>query len=132
MRTRSEHSCSSSDAIRTPPTTCRRPGRARSDGAGATPCAAMIRWARAATPARPHLGDAMFLEGLGSVNGTRIKDQLVKRGDKVLVTAGETIHIGSSVLIIQYRSSRPALSRPETLRDEGLSATVGSPQDEAM
>jgi two-component system, NtrC family, response regulator AtoC len=82
--------------------------------------------------ARLHVGEVMFLEDLGSVNGTRIKDQLVKRGDKVLVSAGETIQIGSSVLIIQYRTSRPALIRPETLRDEGLAATVGSSQDEAM
>jgi len=82
--------------------------------------------------ARLHVGDAMFLEDLGSVNGTRIKDQLVKRGDKVLVSAGETIQIGSSVLIIQYRTSRPALIRPETLRDEGIGPAVGAPTDEAM
>jgi transcriptional regulator with PAS, ATPase and Fis domain len=82
--------------------------------------------------ARLHVGDAMFLEDLGSVNGTRIKDQLVKRGDKVLVTAGETIQIGSSVLIVQHRTSRPPLVRPETLRDEGLAQSVGSSPDEAM
>jgi DNA-binding NtrC family response regulator len=82
--------------------------------------------------ARLHVGDSMYLEDLGSVNGTRVKDQLVKRGEKLLVTAGETIQIGSSVLIVQYRTSRPPLVRPETLRDEGLAASVGSPQDEAM
>jgi two-component system response regulator AtoC len=85
--------------------------------------------------ARLHVGEAMYLEDLGSVNGTRIKEQPVKRGDKVLVTAGETIQIGSSVLIVQYRTSRPPLLRPETLRDEGLGlipAPVAGPQDEAM
>jgi two-component system response regulator AtoC len=80
--------------------------------------------------ARLHVGDAMYLEDLGSVNGTRIKEQVVKRGEKVLVTAGETIQIGSSVLIIQHRKKRPALLRPETLRDEGLATPSG--QDEAM
>jgi two-component system response regulator AtoC len=78
-----------------------------------------------------HVGEAMYLEDLGSVNGTRIKDQAVKRGDKVLVAAGETIQIGSSVLIIQHRTSRPPLIRPETLRDEGLVAPVTG-ADEAM
>jgi transcriptional regulator with PAS, ATPase and Fis domain len=81
-----------------------------------------------------HVGEAMYLEDLGSVNGTRIKEQIVRRGDKVLVTAGETIQIGSSVLIIQHRKSRVPLVRPETLRDEGLANHVGSGggADEAM
>src|SRR5262249_7711771 len=35
--------------------------------------------------ARLHVGEAMYLEDLGSMNGTRIKEQVVKRGDKVLV-----------------------------------------------
>jgi DNA-binding NtrC family response regulator len=81
--------------------------------------------------ARLHVGDAMYLEDLGSVNGTRIKDQAVKPREKVLVTAGETIQIGSSVLIIQHRKKRPALIRPETLRDES-GATPATGQDEAM
>jgi DNA-binding NtrC family response regulator len=81
--------------------------------------------------ARLHVGEAMYLEDLGSVNGTRIKEQVIRRGDKVLVTAGETIQIGSSVLIIQHRTSRAPLVRPETLRDEGLAAHMGG-SDEAM
>jgi DNA-binding NtrC family response regulator len=64
--------------------------------------------------------ERMFLEDLGSVNGTRIKEQAVGRGQKVPVTAGETIQIGSSVLIVQNRTKRAPLLRPETLRDEGL------------
>jgi two-component system, NtrC family, response regulator AtoC len=79
-----------------------------------------------------HVGEAMYLEDLGSVNGTRIKDQSVGRGQRVLVSAGETIQIGSSVLIIQHRTSRAPLLRPETLRDEGLAAVVAAVRDEAM
>jgi transcriptional regulator with PAS, ATPase and Fis domain len=61
----------------------------------------------------------MFLEDVGSVNGTRVKDRVVKPGERVRITIGETIQIGSSVLIVQRRTARPDLIRPETLRDEG-------------
>src|SRR5262249_8155954 len=51
-------------------------------------------------------------------------EQLVKSGDKVLVTAGETIQIGSPGLIIQYRTSPPPLIRPPTPRGEGLASLM--------
>ena len=76
--------------------------------------------------------DGMFLEDLGSVNGTRVKDQAVPRGQKVSVTTGETIQIGSSVLIVQNRTKRAPLLRPETLRDEGLMLPVPAAPDQAM
>ena len=47
-----------------------------------------------------HVGEAMFLEDVGSVNGTRVKDRVVKPGERVRITIGETIQIGSSVLIV--------------------------------
>jgi transcriptional regulator with AAA-type ATPase domain len=65
-------------------------------------------------------GETMFLEDLGSVNGTRLKEHPVERGQRVPVVAGDTIQIGSCVLIVQNRSQRAPLLRPETLRDEGL------------
>ncbi|HEX4404818.1 MAG TPA: sigma-54-dependent Fis family transcriptional regulator, partial [Polyangia bacterium] len=80
-------------------------------------------------------GDGMFLEDLGSVNGTRVKEHPLARGQKVAVTAGETIQIGSSVLIVQNRTKRAPLLRPETLRDEGFmrpTPTAGPVIDEAM
>jgi two-component system response regulator AtoC len=67
-----------------------------------------------------HVGDVMELEDLGSVNGTRVKDQQVQQGDRVSIKIGETIQIGSCVLIVQRRTTRPELLRPETLRDEGV------------
>jgi two-component system, NtrC family, response regulator AtoC len=84
--------------------------------------------------ARLHVGSAMFLEDLGSVNGTRVKDHPVKRGDRIPIAIGETILIGGSVLIIQHRArKRPPLLRPETLRDDrAISAVLAPPQDQAM
>jgi len=84
--------------------------------------------------ARLYLGDVMYLEDLGSVNGTRIKNTVVKQGEKIPITAGETISIGSSVLIIQHRAmARPPMLRPETLRDDRPAPIpVSVAQDEAM
>jgi transcriptional regulator with PAS, ATPase and Fis domain len=84
--------------------------------------------------ARLHLGEAMYLEDLGSVNGTRLKEHPLDHGEKIRIAPGETILIGSSVLIIQQRArTRPPLLRPETLRDDrALIAPVSAAQDEAM
>jgi len=68
-----------------------------------------------------HVGDAMYLEDVGSVNGTRVKDRIVKPGERVRIKVGETIQIGSSVLIVQRRAAQADLLRPETLRDEAAS-----------
>jgi len=73
-----------------------------------------------------HVGEVLYLEDVGSVNGTRIKDRVVKRGERIRITVGETIQIGSSVLIVQRRTARPDLIRPETLRDEGISMAVAA------
>jgi two-component system response regulator AtoC len=69
-----------------------------------------------------HVGEVMHLEDVGSVNGTRVKDRTVPPGERVTITIGETIQIGSCVLIVQRRTTRPDLLRPETLRDEGVNA----------
>jgi len=52
-----------------------------------------------------HVGDEMYLEDLGSVNGTRIKEQLVAQGDRVPLSIGDTVQIGSTVLIVQRRTT---------------------------
>ena len=78
------------------------------------------------------LAAEMYLEDLGSVNGTRIKDRPILRNERVAVSAGDTIMIGTSVLIIQHRSRVLApLVRPETLRDDALLIPSGGP-DVAM
>jgi two-component system response regulator AtoC len=78
-----------------------------------------------------HVGDAMYLEDVGSVNGTRVKDRVVKPGERVRITIGETIQIGSSVLIVQRRAAQADLIRPETLRDEGMAITLAPPNPRA-
>jgi len=64
-----------------------------------------------------HVGEEMFFEDLGSVNGTRIKDQSVKQGERVPLSIGDTVQIGSTVLIVQRRVATGDVARPETLRD---------------
>src|SRR5665213_2551040 len=38
-----------------------------------------------------HVAEVMSLEDLGSVNGTRIKDQPIQRGERVSIRIGDTI-----------------------------------------
>jgi DNA-binding NtrC family response regulator len=74
-----------------------------------------------------HVGDAMYLEDVGSVNGTRVKDRVVKPGERVRITIGETIQIGSSVLIVQRRAPQAELLRPETLKDDRVPIRLSAP-----
>jgi len=67
-----------------------------------------------------HVAEVMSLEDLGSVNGTRLKDQPIQRGERVSIRIGDTIQIGGSVLIVQRRTAPVEEMRPETLRDAGL------------
>jgi two-component system response regulator AtoC len=61
--------------------------------------------------ARLTIGDLLFVEDLGSINGTRVRDRPIARGEKVAIQSGETIAIGSSVLIVHVRSQRGAGGR---------------------
>ncbi len=84
-----------------------------------------------------HVGECMFVEDVGSVNGTRVKDHPLRPGERMPITIGDTIQIGSSVLIVQRRTARPEVAQPETLRDQGVpiaqvAAAVVSPVSEAM
>jgi two-component system response regulator AtoC len=79
------------------------------------------------------LDAGMSFEDLGSVNGTRIKDQPIQRGERVVIRIGDTIQIGASVLIVQRRTAPVEELRPETLRDTGLATEAGpAPRGEAM
>jgi two-component system response regulator AtoC len=74
--------------------------------------------------ARLITGDQFFVEDLGSINGTRVRDRPIARGEKVQVQSGETIAIGSSVLIIHVRSrqaAEPAASDDPTYTNANLS-----------
>jgi DNA-binding NtrC family response regulator len=78
-----------------------------------------------------HVGEVMALEDLGSVNGTRIKDQPIQRGERVPIRIGDTVQIGGSVLIVQRRTAPVEEMRPETLRD-ALAGDAPAPRADAM
>ena len=69
--------------------------------------------------ARLTIGETLFVEDLGSINGTRVRDRPIARGERVPVQSGETIAIGSSVLIVHVRSKR----QPERPVAEGPTYT---------
>jgi two-component system, NtrC family, response regulator AtoC len=77
-----------------------------------------------------HVGDVLMLEDVGSVNGTRVKDQTIKPHERVRISLGETIQIGSSVLIVQRRTTRSHTIRTEG--DEGASPAADQNAGEAM
>ncbi|MES1172047.1 MAG: sigma 54-interacting transcriptional regulator [Bacteroidota bacterium] len=85
--------------------------------------------------ARLILGDTLMVEDLGSVNGTRVRERPIARGEKVPIQPGETIAIGSSVLILHVRSGRapgPATADSPTFTDTSLGQFPVSGPDEAM
>jgi DNA-binding NtrC family response regulator len=51
--------------------------------------------------ARLHLGEAPAIEDLGSVNGTRVRDALIEPRTRVTIAPGETIAIGSTMMVLQ-------------------------------
>ena len=51
--------------------------------------------------ARLHLTETIEIEDLSSANGTRVKDALIPNGSRCRVAVGETISVGSTVLVVQ-------------------------------
>jgi len=54
---------------------------------------------------RLHLGEQIFVEDLGSANGTRVRDNAIARGAMVPINPGEGVTIGSTVLMVQHNRS---------------------------
>jgi len=50
--------------------------------------------------ARLHLGERIEIEDLGSVNGTRVRDQRIEPGHRVPVFRGEAFRLGAALLVI--------------------------------
>ena len=74
--------------------------------------------------ARLHLGDRFEIEDLGSVNGTRVRDQRIEPGQRVPVFRGEAFRLGAALLVIHAVDETVAPSRPiseevATRRDDG-------------
>ncbi len=85
--------------------------------------------------ARLIIGDTMAVEDVGSVNGTRVRDRPIARGERMVIFPGETIAIGSSVVILHVRSGRPVSPAPGGTPTVPSSRQTGSDlsdSDEAM
>jgi DNA-binding NtrC family response regulator len=52
-----------------------------------------------------HLGEQIFVQDMGSQNGTRVRDQAIGRGALVAINPGEGVTIGSTVLMVQHNRS---------------------------
>jgi two-component system response regulator AtoC len=67
-----------------------------------------------------HLGATIEIEDLGSANGTRLRDQRIPAHQRVAVSPGEAISIGTTVLLLQRKE--PAL-RPRRIWPHGYFET---------
>ncbi len=61
--------------------------------------------------ARLYVGAEFAIEDLGSANGTLVRDQPVEPQRRVTVAPGETINVGSTILVIQRREPGVKTSR---------------------
>jgi DNA-binding NtrC family response regulator len=52
-----------------------------------------------------HLGEQIFIQDMGSQNGTRVRDQAIGKGGLVAINPGEGVTIGSTVLMVQHNRS---------------------------
>jgi two-component system, NtrC family, response regulator AtoC len=86
--------------------------------------------------ARLTVGDILTIEDLGSINGTRVRDRPIGRGERVTIQPGETVLVGSSVLLVHSRSrggSGPAAaSDSPTYTDKSFAPGDLVPRDGAM
>jgi transcriptional regulator with PAS, ATPase and Fis domain len=85
--------------------------------------------------AKLHLGEQIEVEDLGSVNGTRVRNQRLEPGKRALVHRGEAFRLGAVLLVIHAVDDAPppsgASSEDEsTLRQDGT-GTGHAPPDRA-
>jgi transcriptional regulator with GAF, ATPase, and Fis domain len=57
--------------------------------------------------ARLHIGAQIEIEDLGSVNGTRVRNERIEPGRRVLIHRGEAFRLGSALLVIQAVDEMP-------------------------
>ncbi len=55
--------------------------------------------------------DPLAIEDLGSANGTRVREARIARGERVSISPGEAIELGSTTLFVQRRHLTPAAAR---------------------
>jgi two-component system response regulator AtoC len=80
--------------------------------------------------ARLHMGESIEVEDLGSVNGTRVRDQRIEPGQRVPVFRGEAFRLGAALLVIHAvddaaPQSGPISEEVATRRDDGTGTGHG-------
>jgi two-component system response regulator AtoC len=60
---------------------------------------------------RLHLDSQIYVEDLGSGNGTRVRDLAIEKGTLVAINPGEGVTIGSTVLMVQHNRSHVGRQR---------------------
>jgi two-component system response regulator AtoC len=60
---------------------------------------------------RLHLDAQIYVEDLGSANGTRVRDLAIEKGALVPINPGEGVTIGSTVLMVQHNRSHVGRQR---------------------
>ncbi|MGO8997235.1 MAG: sigma 54-interacting transcriptional regulator [Polyangiaceae bacterium] len=84
--------------------------------------------------AKLHLGDRIEIEDLGSVNGTRVRDQRLEPGRRVPVFRGEAFRLGSALLVIHAVDEAPPpsaapISDEDATRRDDATGTGHAPGD---
>jgi transcriptional regulator with PAS, ATPase and Fis domain len=83
--------------------------------------------------ARLHLGERIELEDLGSVNGTRVRNERIESGRRVPVLRGEAFRLGTALLVIhgidQPSPVSEAISEDSATRREEPSIAEHRPVD---
>src|SRR5688572_5760432 len=57
------------------------------------------------------IGPPMTIEDLGSANGTRVRGAALVAGEPVPFAVGETVDLGSTLILVQARSTAPGRAR---------------------
>ena len=52
-----------------------------------------------------HIGPTLAIEDLGSRNGTLLRGTRLAAGERIAIKIGEPVHIGSTILVVQYAPS---------------------------
>ncbi|MFO0637284.1 MAG: FHA domain-containing protein [Nannocystaceae bacterium] len=74
-----------------------------------------------------HVGPTLAISDLGSSNGTIVRGTRIPANERVPISVGDTIEVGSTVVIVQPEFARGAA--PPLERTEGVERTAAGPDD---
>ncbi|HEY5922574.1 MAG TPA: sigma-54-dependent Fis family transcriptional regulator, partial [Kofleriaceae bacterium] len=77
--------------------------------------------------------DRLWIEDLGSTNGTRVRDDVVGAGGRAPITAGDSIELGTVIALLQYLPEVAVTGRSSTVvRDDGAGPVILDPTMTAL